>query len=341
MPITDKEKLELIERQLTETITEKVKDKLFKTYRNLGLVVGGIITFTGWGITQHIENVVVNDVRGTISGKIEMINQMMTQAEVLGKIANKLNEETEISIDKTKKDLQSFNKTRNELNTSLEQLEKANNQIFALTNDIATLQRTAQNLDDIELRDITPMKHGIETLSGQIATLSEQVNKINQLTANLSNSKVADKEKSTQIASALQGVIEETSQNQLIIENARRKTSVFLQFSVGTRNQATALVKRLTSDEFIIFDPERTDLANNKQEVRYFHAEDKDAAEKLANQTIAKLSELGYTDTNTDVKVVSFVPSQEKKPRPGVIELWLQIPKKPDDQSVETVALNN
>ncbi len=185
------------------------------------------------------------------------------------------------------------------------------------------------------------MKHGIETLSGQVATLTEQVNQINQLTASLSNSKVADKEKATQIASVLQGVIDETSQNQLIIENARRKTSVFLQFSVGTRNQATALVKQLTGEDFIIFEPERTNLADNKQEVRYFHAEDKDAAEKLANQTVEKLSELGYTDTKTDVKVVSFVSSQEKKPRPGVIELWLQIPRKPDDQSEEKVALNN
>ncbi len=132
MAITDEEKLELIERQLTEIVTEKVKNNLIKTYSTIGVIVGGIITVTGWGITQHIENLVIAELKSNISGKIDIINETMTQAEISAKMANKLNEETERTIDATNKELQKFNRAKNELYANLEQVEKAKAQIEKL-----------------------------------------------------------------------------------------------------------------------------------------------------------------------------------------------------------------
>lgn len=332
MPLTEKEKLELIELQLTERITERVKNNLLKTYSAVGIIAGGIITATGWGITQHIENIFINELKSSVEKKLESLNAAITKAEFHADRTTEINKKTELTISKTNEALSEFNKKDGELKKIMNTIESIKIQSEEISKQTANLQRTAQNVTDIQLRDIDPMKKGMEAFSEQMSKLTMQVDQINKLTASLSNSKSVDKEKSSLIASALQGVITETNQSQQTIENARNKTSVFLQFSEGTRNQAKSLVEKLTGDDFIVFEPERTDLANNKHEVRYFHDEDKGAAEKLAMRTSAQLSELGFSDTQLDVKIVSLVSSPAKKPRSGVIELWLQIPKKSEDQ---------
>lgn len=333
MPLADNEKLELIELKLTEKITEQVRNRLIKTYSLFGGIAGAIITVTGWGIIQHIENVFINDLKSNVEAKAKILDKTITSAEFYAERINKINEGIESKIDESNKSLAEFNKKNEQLKSITHEIEKINIQTKELSEvQFPKLNRTAQNLNDIQLRDLDPMKKGIEAHTEQISKLTLQVEQINKLIASHSNSKSLDKEKSSQIASALHGVIAEANQSQQTIENARNKTSVFLQFSEGTRNQAKSLVEKLTGDDFIVFEPERTDLANNKHEVRYFYDEDKGAAEKLAMRTSVQLSELGFSDTQLDVKIVSLVSSPAKKPRSGVIELWLQIPKKSEDQ---------
>ena len=65
-------------------------------------------------------------------------------------------------------------------------------------------------------------------------------------------------------------------------------------------------------------------MAAGKHEVRYFHNDTKKAAERLANDTNAALRSLEYPVLNVVVK--SFTSYRGKKPRPNVVELWLEIP---------------
>lgn len=102
-----------------------------------------------------------------------------------------------------------------------------------------------------------------------------------------------------------------------------------MQFAVGTREQAHEISQTLALGEFIIPEPDRTEAALNKYEVRYFYDDDKEAAERLANSANKILNDLGYSkDENSNIEPKSFVDFTGKKPRQGVIELWLEIPIK-------------
>jgi hypothetical protein len=64
--------------------------------------------------------------------------------------------------------------------------------------------------------------------------------------------------------------------------------------------------------------------------VRYFHESDVDSAQRLAADTTALLREQGYSNLEVpDVAAQSLVNYSGKKPREGVLELWLDLPYRP------------
>jgi hypothetical protein len=52
----DDDKLELIERQLAERVTERVRSSLLRLYASVGLAVISVIGFVGWDIVSDIES---------------------------------------------------------------------------------------------------------------------------------------------------------------------------------------------------------------------------------------------------------------------------------------------
>ena len=76
---------------------------------------------------------------------------------------------------------------------------------------------------------------------------------------------------------------------------------------------------------------ERTEAAYGKREVRYFHADDQDAANELAKAATQVLAELGYQDLT--VTTQDFTEYRGKKPRSGVLELWVDLPRSNMQQS--------
>ena len=61
------------------------------------------------------------------------------------------------------------------------------------------------------------------------------------------------------------------------------------------------------------------------KQVRYFFDQDKAAASLLALDAKAVLSQLGFGAVDVDLRDFSNYPG--KKPRPGVLELWLGVSK--------------
>lgn len=126
---------------------------------------------------------------------------------------------------------------------------------------------------------------------------------------------------------AIKSVISDTKDAEQRLIQARSKTTVFFQFAGGRRVQAEALSAALKAKGFIVPGEDREGAAARKHEVRYFHREDKEAAERLANDTTAALRNLKYPERDAlNVVAESFVSYRGKKPRPGIVELWLEIP---------------
>ena len=83
----------------------------------------------------------------------------------------------------------------------------------------------------------------------------------------------------------------------------------------------------LETARYIVPSEDRQSNAAAKHEVRYFHDNDKEAAQRLAEDTTAALRELGYaSDQIPNIVVKSLVTFPGKKPRLGVLELWVEIP---------------
>ena len=108
---------------------------------------------------------------------------------------------------------------------------------------------------------------------------------------------------------------------------ARNKSTVFFQFAGGRREQAEDLSAALKGKGYVVPGEDRERGAAGKHEVRYFHNKDEAAAQRLAEDATRVLRGLEYLGRKaTTVTVKSFVSYRGKKPRLGVLELWLEIP---------------
>jgi hypothetical protein len=102
------------------------------------------------------------------------------------------------------------------------------------------------------------------------------------------------------------------------------RPTVYLQFAGGARGRAQELTRLLALDGFILPGEERLPAAAGKSEIRYFHTEDREAAEALKKSAAQALSELGYS-AKREVTIVDLTDWSGEKPEPGVLELWVEL----------------
>ena len=168
-----------------------------------------------------------------------------------------------------------------------------------------------------------------ETVHIEIGALAEQVNQLNTIAmAGELNSDQESAGSSRQRSAAIQSVIVDTKDAEDRFTQARNKTTVFFQFAGGSREHAEALSAALKKNGYIVPGEDRESGAAGKHEIRYFHEEDKAEAIRLAenmNRALAN-SEFRAHPARVDIIARSFVSYHGKKPRPGVLELWLEIP---------------
>lgn len=309
MTTSEEDKIELIERQIAEKVTSRVRAELFKLYAAIAFAVGAVLTYVGFDIKSEIVNDTVEKIEKEIDGERSEIERLTIESKVLAKDSNDV-------IQQTKKLLREFQPEAENLKVTIERVNSIN--------------RSAQNLSDSYERELQPMLEGVKSLSDQVKELALQVDSLNmRATTEKTNISISDKSSLQTISNNIENIIEKTKETEKSIESASKKTTVFLQFAVGTREQAHEISQTLALGEFIIPEPDRTEAALNKYEVRYFYDDDKEAAERLANSANKILNDLGYSkDENSNIEPKSFVDFTGKKPRQGVIELWLEIPIK-------------
>jgi archaellum component FlaC len=333
----DEDKIELLERQLAERVTERVRPALFKLYATLGAAVIGVLGFVGWDVVTdikaEIKSDIINEIDAEIGAKRQEILERTTETQILAKRANAI-------IQRVEKQLDEFEPKAENLNETIDKVK--------------SLNVASQDFTAIYSQELVPLVSNVEALSSQLSVLAEQVDELNKIVARVGEMEVAQTtvalseetspaeddqpepapppeevvevvQQSEQRSMAIQSVISEAKVAEQRLLDARKKPTVFFQFAGGSRDQAVALSDSLQKQGYTIPGEDRERYASGKHEVRFFHDDDKAAAMGLAEDTSRALQVLGYVDM-PDVTAESFVAYSGKKPRVGVLELWLDIP---------------
>jgi uncharacterized phage infection (PIP) family protein YhgE len=307
----DDDRLELLERQLAERVTERVRPALFRLYATVGLAVIGALGFVGWDLVSDIKAEIKTEITDSIdeevTAKRSEIAERVTEARFMAKRAGKV-------IERVEKQLEDFQPQADNLDETIERVK--------------ALNVTSQDLTAIYAQELTPLVANVDSLSRQLRVLAEQVNQLNLIaTAGGLSTKALPEASPQQRSAAIQSVITNSKEAELQMAQARKKTTVFFQFAGGRREQAKELSAALKANGYNISGEDREGDAARKHEVRYFHDEDQETARRLAEDTTQALRKLAYLERQMpDVVAKSFESYAGKKPRPGVLELWLEIP---------------
>ncbi len=307
----DDDRLELLERQLAERVTERVRPALFRLYASVGVAVIGALGFVSWDIVEDIKSEIKSDITAEIDRDIQSkrteIAERVTETRILAQRASKI-------IQRVEQQLDDFQPQAENLDETIERVK--------------TLNVTSQDLIVAYTQELQPLVSNVESLSNQLTVLAEQVNQLNTL-ATAGGVAPEDQPEQTyqERGDAIQSVISDTKEAEEQLVKARTKTTVFLQFAGGSRKQAEALAAALKAEGYVVPGTDREGAAAGRHEVRFFHEEDGEAAQRLAGDTDDALNSLAYEDSKAPaIAARSFVSYGGKKPRPGVLELWLEIP---------------
>lgn len=307
----DDDKLELIERQLAEKVTERVRKALFKLYATAGVAVISVIGFVSWDIATDIKTEIKDDIMTAINREIEAkrveITERVTETRIIAKRANEV-------IQRVERQLDEFEPQAADLDETIQKVK--------------TLNVTSQDLIAAYTRELQPLVANVESLSQRLVELAQQVDQLNLLATTKTLGGGAETQLTPEQRSAvIQSVISDSKQADQRFVQARSKTTVFFQFTGGRREQAEDVSAVLKAEDYIVPGVDREGTAKGKHEVRYFHDDDRETARRLAEDTTRALRNLGYTaDVVPDVVVRSLITYQGKLPRRGVLELWLDIP---------------
>jgi uncharacterized protein YoxC len=307
----DDDRLELLERQLAERVTERVRPALFRLYATVGVAVIGALGFVSWDIVEDIKSEIkveiTDEIDKEIKAKRNEITERVTEARFMAKRASKV-------IQRVEKQLDDFQPQAENLDETIEKVK--------------ALNVTSQDLIAVYSQELQPLVSNVESLSSQLKILAEQVNQLNTIaTAGGLNSEGEPAQTSQHRSTAIQSVISDTKAAEQRLVQARNKTTVFFQFAGGRREQAKALSAALKAEGYAVPGEDREGGAAGRHEVRYFHVEDDATAQRLADDTTRALRSLAYPDRKApDIMAKSFVSYRGKKPRVGVLELWLEIP---------------
>lgn len=316
----NEDQLELIERRLSEKVSERVRPALFRVYAAIGAAVMTVLGLVGWDMLSDIKTEIKQEIKSEIEGSIvsdikekrKEISDLVAESKYLAKQTN----EIVVHLDKK---LQEFEPQATQLDETIKKVESIN--------------VDAKNIMAMYSTEVEPLVENFQAISSQLKELAEQVSQLNLLSeSRLSESNgspsFSDKIDSVKVrGAAISSIIAETSDLEKVIKD-RKKITVFFQFSGAPRSQAEELSVQLKNKGYIVPGEDREGGAARKHEVRYFHQIDEEAARTLANDTTMALKELGYPDNElTRIEPVSYVTYKNKKPREGVIELWAELPR--------------
>lgn len=324
MVSNEEDRLELLERQLSEKVAERVRLALFKLYATVGVAVIFVVGFVSWDIVEDIKDELKSEYIQEIDKDIDTKRKRIDEQVIESKLVSERVNRTIRDIDQRLLDYQS----------KIEQIDYTYERVNTIYEQVEELNVNAKNFIDIYEKEVSPLAENVSALTDQIAVLAEQLIAIDEMASKDSRA-VEDASATVKPTSErqmlIQSVITQADKVQQSIESARERNTVFFQFATATRNEAEELSSRLRNAGFYMPGEERTERAYTRHEVRYFHSGDEQAARRLARVATEQVASMGYPDLEVDVR--DFTAYSSKKPREGVLELWLDFSRNRSEAS--------
>lgn len=117
------DKLELIERQLAERVTERVRSSLFRLYAAVGVAVIGVLGLLSWDIVSDIKLEIKSEIMQAIDKEIEAkraeISERVTETRIIAKRANDV-------IQRVEKQLDEFEPQADDLDETIQKVKALN-----------------------------------------------------------------------------------------------------------------------------------------------------------------------------------------------------------------------
>jgi hypothetical protein len=320
------ETLDYLRIQLEGEIRANVETALFRYYRNLGsaiLTVLGLVGVLGlWALKVTVQDEVGLQVSKQVSKPVDDALESVNAKEK--KIAETLIttdarlEQAQTAALKMERNLDVINATMTKDEQNLLNLEEnVNSNSSSVTANVARMEALGNKYASYG---------AVDTLTQQLAALSNQVNSINKALNQLAQA--AGRTNAIIDARGVSDAVAAIQKQAMFVaaSDGDSRTTVFVQYWESTRPEIDRLTKMLSEDgTFQIPGEEKVATADGKHEIRYFYKEDEAAAKELKSKTESALSDLGYQPVSIDTKPLLSFPA---KPRHKVIELWLELPKK-------------
>ena len=306
-PNVTPEMIELLERRLAENVGDRVERTLKVRYAGIVATVLFVLGLAGY---SWIENLVVKAI-GPVSKDAERtIAEMTWQLDLARENKKKLDalvEQITTDADAAQRRIESFQarltKQQEEFDTTLTSL---NDQLGAVVVRRRELEADLQ-------QNRTSVVASLGATRADVAELAK-------LTADLAALTGSDRPEVTELRAEATALAERAERD----ATGEKLATVFVQYGRSVPPElAQSLAETLKGEGYIV--PSEDRMPNDALEVRYFHGEDRDAANALAIRANAGLAALGFADA--DVGVKDFTAWNKARPRAGALELWLALPE--------------
>jgi hypothetical protein len=311
LPNVTPEMLELLERRLADNVGDRVERTLKVRYAGIVAAVLFVLGLAGY---SWIENLVVKAI-GPVSKDAERtITEMNFQLELARENKRKLDalvDQITTDADAAQRWIESFQtrlgKQQEEFDTALASL---NDQLGAVVVRRRELEADLQQNRTSVVANLAATRADVANLAGMTAELAD--------VAGAGRPELAERVAKLQTMSAA------------LVERMQREAAgevlatVFIQYGKSVPPElAASLGTALKGEGYIM--PSEDLMPNDAREVRFFHAQGRDAANTLAARVSAGLGALGFPDLG--VAVQDFTSWNKARPRAGTLELWLALPE--------------
>jgi hypothetical protein len=310
-PNVTPEMLELLERRLAENVGDRVERTLKVRYAGIVATVLFVLGLAGY---SWIENLVVKAI-GPVSKDAERtIAEMTWQLDLARENKKKLDalvEQIGTDADAAQRRIESF-QTR-----LAKQQEEFDGTLASINDQLGAVVVRRRELEADLQQNSSSIIAGLGETRGEMASLA-------RLTADLAGLAAAGQPGAAEQAAKLEAEAKALAERAERAASGERLATVFIQYGRSVAPEvAEALAQNLKGQGYVV--PTEDRMPNDAREVRYFHAEDRDAANQLAAQATVALAAPGFPALAVEVR--DFTAWTKAKPRAGTLELWLALPE--------------
>lgn len=332
----DKDTLDYVRANIEAQVRQNVESSLFRQYIKLiGFFMAGVgVVGVPWScsyidkqVTTAVADQVTKQVSVPAARAAELVKETVAATQAARDAAAKAMAQFDAQRDLVDKNQAHILSKSSQINDDLVTLKaQIETRRDLVTKELARVTKEVQDIEN-QTRSMAARQldergdpGAVTQLSVDLKSLAEQLKRLDEAVSALAvRVKQEDVLRQSPVqASVIQSVVDAS---RVRVESAREvPKTVYIQFHQMSRETAKALSARLASSSWTIPGEERLDAARGKHEVRCYYDTDCQAAQRLQADAEQSLRLLGFPAVDVTVKDFS---KTSRKPRQGVLELWL------------------